>query len=120
MGLTFDEEWIILLEGKRQKMRRVNQQSWDQAWQFVHYRESLKVQPEPEGVSISATDHPSIEIADHPPVSSSSEASRGVIRNHRLVRPFKPILALLLIQPLWTQPEVPALLLDVVVAFGDK
>lgn len=69
IGLKFDELWVTPESGKRHKQRRINQESWDQAWQYVRHKEllkeSLKVQPEP------------VPISDHPPVVSFSEAKRG-------------------------------------------
>ena len=71
VGLEFDERWVKPDSGKRYKQRRINQQSWDRAWQYVHYKESLRVQPEAETTASSGI------VSDHPPAVSSSEAKRG-------------------------------------------
>jgi hypothetical protein len=73
IGLVFDEDWVTPEGGgKRYKERRINQQSWDRAWKFVRYRESLKVQPN----SVEANTFSAL-IIDPPPVISFSEAKRG-------------------------------------------
>ena len=111
IGLEFDELWITPESGKRYKQRRINQQSWDRAWQYVSHKESLKVQTETQAV-VSVK----IQIADHPPVVSFSEAKGGgdqttapqpSVSTHS--RPVEVTSSI-------TQPECPELLSEVVQA----
>jgi len=77
IGLVFDERWMTPEDGgKRYKQRRINQESWDRAWQYVSYRDSFKVQLEPGAEPAPVTDSP-VTNSDHPPVSSFSKAKRG-------------------------------------------
>lgn len=110
IGLEFDERWVTPKSGKRYKQRRINQQSWDRAWQYVRYKESLKVQPETEAVVPAP-------IADPPPVASFSEAKRGgdqISASQPFVSvPFPPT-STSAKETLLTQPECPEPLRELV------
>jgi len=80
IGLERECAWITPAGGgKRYRQWRIIPASWERAWQYVRYRESLRAQLElaPANVQLPVQPAQPIAATDHPPVTFSNPSSKG-------------------------------------------